>query len=395
MPLASIALGFGQVGLTAFGMAVLAKLRTTVRERRWLSEDEVEEGLALVQLYPGPIMIDFTAYVGYRLRGMRGALAATLGFVTPSFVLMVALSAGYFAGARDAWMRTMVKGLDAIVVGVVAGVTLDFARAYAARPLAAGIAGAAFVADLYGASPILVVLVALVAGGLLLRPGPGPVAADAANRRPSRAAGRARRWAAVAALAAVVLAGGALLAAAEPRPLATMGAGLFEIGAVAFGNGLTILPLIAHLSVGAHHWLTPAQLNAGIAFGQVTPGPFLITAAFLGYKLGGVPGALLATAAIFAPSFAMTLGFTEAEAVLRSWRPLRGALSGVMAGFVGLLALVVLDLGRPLLGDRAGLVLAAASLVAAHAAKLDILWVFAGGLALWAAAWQLGLLGLR
>jgi chromate transport protein ChrA len=81
-----------QVGLTGFGMAILQKLKTMVIDNHWLSEEEMNEGLALVQLYPGPIMVDFTAYVGYKLRGIPGALMATVGFVLPSFVLMVVLS---------------------------------------------------------------------------------------------------------------------------------------------------------------------------------------------------------------------------------------------------------------------------------------------------------------
>ncbi|MHB1503073.1 MAG: chromate efflux transporter [Acidimicrobiales bacterium] len=405
MALSTIALAFGQIGLTAYGMAVMAKLKSTVLGRRWLTAEQMNEGLALVQIYPGPIMIDFTAYVGYRLRGVRGAIAATLGFVTPSFILMVALSALYFAGASLGWVREMVLGLDAIVVGVVMHVTLDFAKQYLASTSAAAVAILAFTADIYGVSPVLVIVGALMAGALWMAPRApavdptrSPSRSDP-TRSPSRApeqagqAGQARRWLAIGALASVVIATAIVLVLAEPRRLATMGTGLLEIGAVAFGNGLTILPLITNLAVVSHHWLTPGELSAGIAFGQVTPGPFLITAAFIGYKLAGVPGAALATFAIFSPSFAMTLGFTEVSGPLQRWRPVRGALAGVMAAFVGLLSAIILQLGHPVIASRAAMALAGAALVAARAFKLDMIWVFAGGLAIWAAAWQLGLLG--
>ena len=95
------------VGLTAFGMAILQKLKALVMDNHWLSEEEMNDGLAMVQLYPGPLMVDFAAYVGYKLRGVWGATLATLGFIMPSFFLMSVLSALYFAagGAHSITLR--------------------------------------------------------------------------------------------------------------------------------------------------------------------------------------------------------------------------------------------------------------------------------------------------
>jgi chromate transport protein ChrA len=120
VPLRTIFLAFLEIGLTAYGMAILQKLRALVIRRGWLTEEETSEGLAMVQLYPGPIMVDFTAYVGYRLRGVPGALAATLGFVLPAFVLVTALSAAYFAGGELPWVHKLFLGLEALVIGVLA-----------------------------------------------------------------------------------------------------------------------------------------------------------------------------------------------------------------------------------------------------------------------------------
>jgi len=88
------------VGLTAFGMAILQKLKALVMDNAWLGEEEMNEGLAMVQLYPGPLMMNFSAYVGYRLRGVLGAILATTGFILPSFILMSVLSAFYFYFVR-------------------------------------------------------------------------------------------------------------------------------------------------------------------------------------------------------------------------------------------------------------------------------------------------------
>ena len=170
-----------------------------------------------------------------------------------------------------------------------------------------------------------------------------------------------------------------------------MGLSLFKIGAVAFGNGATIIPLIQSEIVDAHHWLTLNQFADGIALGQITPGPFLITATFIGYKMGGILGAALATFAIFSPSFAMTLVFTEVFAHLRNLRAVRGALAGVLASFVGLLAVVLLQLGGVALTRPTSLALAGAAFVAVRWFKIDILWVFLSGLAVWGGLLAAGL----
>ena len=181
-----------------------------------------------------------------------------------------------------------------------------------------------------------------------------------------------------------VVAGIAVVAALWGGVVGAMALSFFKTGSVAFGNGATIMPLIQADAVTHYHWLTQGQFADGIALGQITPGPFLITAAFVGYKIGGVWVALLATFAIFAPSFAMTLVFTEVFEHLHTLAWVRGALAGILAAFVGMLAVVTLQLGR-LTGGRPGLLtLAAAAFVGVRFFKLDVLWVFAGGLGLWA-----------
>jgi chromate transporter len=384
--LAAILIAFLQLGLTAFGVAILGKLRALVISRGWLTEEDTNDGLALVQLYPGPIMVDFTAYAGYRVRGVPGAIASTTGFILPSFVLMVGLSAAYFALGDLPWVAALLLGLEALVVGVLLNVVLDLGSRSVTGRMAAAIALLAFVALLYSASAILIVLAALVVGALLIRPTQGAPRTDGAARAslpPAEAVGR-RRWAAIAAVGVAVLAV-ASLAWALSSPVGDLGLSMFKIGAVAFGNGATIMPLLQAEAVDAHQWLTMRQFADGIALGQVTPGPFLITAAFVGFKVGGIAGAALATFGIFSPSFAMTLIFTEVFGRVRDLRVVRGALAGVLASFVGLLAAVTLQLGKVALTTPAALAFGAAAFVAVRFFKLDLLWVFGGGLLVWGA----------
>ena len=125
VPLLTIFTSYFVVGLTAFGMAILQKLKALVMDNDWLSEEEMNDGLAMVQLYPGPLMVDFAAYVGYKLRGVMGATLATIGFILPAFVLMIVLSTFYFAAGDLPWVRLLFVGLEALVVGVLFNVTLE------------------------------------------------------------------------------------------------------------------------------------------------------------------------------------------------------------------------------------------------------------------------------
>ncbi len=388
--LLTIALAYLRVGATAFGFAILQQLKALALGRGWLTEEEFDDGLALVQLYPGPIMVDLTAYVGYKLRGVPGAILATTGFILPSFVLMLILSAFYFAAGSLPWVHPLFLGLEALVIGILFNVTLDFGAHNIQSRTQAVIALFAFAALLFKANAILIVLVALGLGAWRIRPAVGAGKAGRAAKLPRPVAPISRaRWAGNGAVIVTVLAVAAF-AWSLGSDIGALALALFKIGAVAFGNGMTIIPLIQSDVVDAHHWLTLNQFADGIALGQITPGPFLITATFIGYKMGGVLVAALATFAIFAPSFAMTLVFTEVFVRVRNLQVVRGALAGVLASFVGLLAVVLLQLSGVALTSPAALALAAVAFVSVRWFKLDIVWVFAGGLVLWAVLLSLG-----
>jgi chromate transporter len=374
--LRTIFLAFFQIGLTAYGMAILQKLRGLVIQRGWLTEEEANEGLAMVQLYPGPIMVDFTAYVGYRLRGVPGALLATLGFVLPSFVLVVLLSAAYFAGGNLPWVHKLFLGLEALVIGVIANVTLNLGQQALKGRVEVFIALAAFIALLFKVNAILVPLAALALGAFAITPRRG--VAPAAHT----AAISTRRLASVTALALAVVAS-AVVAETLGTNLGALTVSLFKIGSVAFGSGMSIISVMQAEVVQAHGWVNQREFLDGLALGQITPGPVLITAAFIGYKLGGVLGAALATLAIFSPSIAMTLVFTEFFGHIKHMKRVRGALAGVLAAFVGLLAATLVQLGGAAIDSPVMVAFAAAAFVATRWFALDIGWVFSGGLALW------------
>ncbi len=374
------------VGSTAFGMATLQSVRSITVKRGWLSLAEIDEGLGLVQLYPGAMMVDLVTYIGYRTRRVRGALVAATGFVAPSLLLMLGLSWLYAAYGATPGMSSMVVGLNAIVVGVVASVAVDFAGQHARGRLAAVLALAAFAVGVAGANLLWAVLCGLLVGAVAIRPGsPQGILVESADEIAFSRSRFAMAFVPTALVLGVV--GGALFAGGTVRDLVST---MATIGSVAFGNGSTILPVLQQEVVTNHHWMSLQEFGVGLAFGQATPGPFLSTAAFVGFRVAGLPGGLLAEIAIFAPSVAMTTVAAEIYPYLRRHSWVKGAVAGIMAAFVGLLATVVLSLGRQVLPIPAALVLSAGAFVAIRTFKLNTLVVFAAGLAAWAAYLALG-----
>jgi chromate transporter len=154
---------------------------------------------------------------------------------------------------------------------------------------------------------------------------------------------------------------------------------------------MMILPLLRAEVVDQLQLLTPTQFADGVALGQVTPGPFLITVTFIGYKVAGVFGAVAATAAIFSPTFALTLIFTQIYNRVRNSTVIKGALAGVLAAFVGMLVMITYQMAQTGIRGWLTAVFAIAAFCAVRFLKLQIVWVFLIGLALWAGCLALGL----
>lgn len=370
-------LAFFLTGLTSFGLAILQNLKAMTLRRGFVTESEIQEGLALVQLYPGPIMVDLVAFIAYRSRGVPGALVATLGFLLPATAMMLVAAAAYVHYGSLPWVDAMLLGLDALVVGVVLNVTLDFAQRNVTGAIEALLALSAFALGLVHVNLLWGILGGLLGGAIFWNKHNNMVRSE---MLPSPL-----RW---SNLRVPLLLGCGLAALAtwcllHPSPISLLTFVFMKIGAVAFGNGVTILPVMQQDVVGVHHWLTPSQFSAAIGLGQITPGPMLNSATFVGYLVAGPMGGLIATFAIFAPSVVMTLVFTELFGHVRHFGAVRGAIKGVMAVFVGLLAGVVLTLGHAALIQPISFVFAAGALVGLRYLHWDTLVVFGGGLVLW------------
>jgi chromate transporter len=366
---------FLRLGLTAFGgPAMVGYIRDlAVGKRGWVTDENFREGVALCQSLPGATAMQTAAYAGLRAGGVWGAIAAYAGFGLPAFFLMVGLSVLYH-GARDLGPALAVfRGLQAIVVALVANAAWNFGRTSLKHwkdVLLAAVAGLFLWA---GGSPILAVGGAAFVGLILHR-------SDETLDGTSESAHEGRhgvRPAVLAALAAALGAGALFFADRRLFDIATV---MMKVDLFAFGGGFASLPLLLHEVVEVRHWLDARTFLDGIALGQVTPGPIVITATFVGYQVAGLPGAIAATLGIFTPSLVILLAAVPYLDKLRHSPPFRRAIRGVLASFVGLLASVALRFGLAVpWGLSAGLLALLAFL--ALRLRIDILWVILAGTA--------------
>lgn len=375
-------------GLTAFGFTALQVLRGTIKKRGWLSDEKLDEGIALVQLYPGPVNFDYSAYLGYQLRRIPGAMISTMGFVLPSWLLMLGLSALYFSSGNIPWVPRLFVGLEAIVVGIILNLVIDLGRTALRNWISWLIAIAAIPAIYFEVDSLWIVLVSLVIGLLFLRPRPviGAIPADSRQDPPAPRS----EWIQIGIVILVIL---AFLAASTqfPAPLNHLCISFFKVGSIAFGNGMMILPVLRSEVVDKLHLLTATQFSDGVALGQITPGPFLVTVVFIGYKVGGVFGAIVSSFAIFSPTFAMTLIFCNIYNRVRNSTYIKGALCGVLAAFVGMLVMITYQMAQVGIKGWLTTLFAVAAFCAVRFLKLQIVWVLLAGLALWAGCLLLGL----
>lgn len=326
IPLRTILREWGRIGCIGFGgppthIALLRDL--CVHRRHWLREQDFEDALAACNLLPGPASTQLAIYCAWRLRGRIGAIVGGAAFIVPGLVLIIGLAAVFLASAPPRWVLGAGAGAGAAVaaVAVRAGASLvpaSWARAASSgrlRWVAYGVGGGAAAA--LAGTWVVLVLLACGAAELLFRRG---------------------RASAFVPLVAAVPAGG-LLALVWVA---------FKVGALSYGGGFVIVPLMQADAVGHYHWMTAAQFLNAVALGQVTPGPVVQTIAVVGYAARGVGGALLASLVAFTPSFVFVLvGGDRFDRIRRDPRA-RAFLDGAGPAAIGAIVGVAVPLARAL-----------------------------------------------
>jgi chromate transporter len=360
VPLATVLREWGRIGVIGFGgpPAHVALLRDlTVERRRWIDAREFEDANAATQLLPGPASTQLAIFCAHRVAGRLGALVGGLAFIVPGLLMILAISAVALADEPPAWVRGIGAGAAAAVVAVVAQAGFALGRASLARHRGGALARAIVYFAAGAAAAVWtgagVVLVLLACGFVEL-----------AWRRRDRLS---------------VLAWPVVLAATGAAALPELTWTALKVGALSYGGGFVIIPLMQGDAVDVYGWMTDAEFANAVAYGQLTPGPVTQTVAIVGWAAAGLPGALLAAGVAFAPSFLVVALAGERFERLRGWDAARAFLDGAGPAAVG----AILGAGVLLLGavEEAWQYAVLAGAAVLLILRRPPLWALAGGAA--------------
>jgi chromate transporter len=369
-PSAAVIFGsFLRLGVTAFGgPAMIAHIKEmSVIRNKWLTGETFKDGVVICQSLPGATAMQMAAYVGLRVRGVRGAIASYTGFGLPAFLLMLVLAVLYSGSREMPLVVSLFRGLQVMVVAIVANATFTFGRDIGKKPSNLVLAAVAAALFWIGVSPFVVIAGAAIVGGLMFK--------DPAPPLPSgKKEGYARHVLRPIVIFMILACAGVVGLYFADRKLFQLAALMLRIDLFAFGGGFASLPLMFHEVVNAMGWMDGKTFMDGIALGQVTPGPIIITATFVGYLVRGFPGALVATAAIFTPSFVVLVAVTPFFDRLKNTKYFSGATRGILASFVGLLCYMTIKFAVAVPWDVVKVLFGIAVLVAL-ARKVNILHV--------------------
>lgn len=343
--LAELARLFTRLGTTAFGgpAAHVAMMHDEVVNRRgWLTREEFLDLLSATNLIPGPNSTELAIHIGHRRAGFPGLLLAGTCFILPAAIIVGFCAWAYVTYGKLPQAAGLLYGVKPVIIAIIFLALRDLARTALRTPSAIAIALISTALALYGVNELLILL--------------------------------------LAALSAITLRRTTTLAAA-PFALWPMFWFFAKVGSVLFGSGYVLLAFLEADLVDRWHWLTKAQLLDAIAIGQFTPGPVFTTATFIGYLLGGIPGAIVATLGIFLPAFFFVAISGPLVPRIRESATAGAALDGVNAASLALMVAVTYTLGRSALIDVPSLALAVLSGALLLRFKLNSAWlVLAGGL---------------
>ena len=361
---------FLKLGTIAFGgpAAHIAMMHDEMaRRRHWVSEERFLDLLGAANLIPGPSSTELAIYLGYDHAGWKGLISAGICFILPAMLMVLAIAWAYVNYGTTPQATWLLYGIKPVIVAIIIQALWGLFKTAAKGPLL--VAAGALVIGLYllDFNPIVLLF---GSGVLVMLSKNGP---------------RLRRDQQITGVSTTLLSTLGLSSVASMAPIPFSMSTLFftflKLGSVVFGSGYVLLAFLRNDFVHRLGWLTDRQILDAVAVGQFTPGPVFTTATFIGYIIGGVPGALLATLGIFLPSFIFVALVFPLIGILRRSSWTSGFLDGVNVGALGLMAGVSWQLGRAAVIDWVTALLALISCVLVFACKINSAWLVLGGAA--------------
>jgi chromate transporter len=313
-----------------------------VDHRKWIRKEDYVEGLALAQLAPGPLAAQLAIYLGYVRAGVFGATAVGVAFILPSFLMVLALSAAYVKFGGLPWMRGMFYGIGAAVIGIIARSAFKLTKLTLGKDKL-----------LWGVFLVLAVSTAWTSQEIIWLFLLGGLVVMAVKAFPARMAAEGTAL-------AVVVSGG-WLGLAPAGPLMQIFLYFAKAGLFVFGSGLAVVPFLYGGVVQQYHWLTEQQFVDAVAVAMITPGPVVITVAFIGYLVAGTAGATASALGIFLPVYLVVVLLAPSYKRWAKNPQLNAFVRGVTAAATGAIAGAVIVLARRSVFDWPTLMICAVS----------------------------------
>ena len=373
-------LTFLKIGSTAFGgfMALISVVQNYVVDRKKLiSHSVMMDGISLATILPGPVAVNVVAYVGYQVRGFAGAVVCTVAVIIPSFLLILGLSYAYFTWGEIPSVSHVFNGFQPAVAAIILTAAINMSRkTLSTNPQYALAIFSMLMLIFVGGFfiTLAIIFVSGVAGYLMYK--------SDHKEKAIKQEWIKQEWINKKELVIPAM-GIPLLLTLIIYPLATtsasVGIKLFTtfsgMSLLLFGGGYVFIPLIQEVVVNTHGWVSHREFIDGIALGQITPGPILISATFIGYKVAGVAGAIAATVGIFMPPAILMLICTSLLETIRSSAVIKSILQGIRCGVIGMIAAaayVVIISSEP---NLISAVIFGAALVALMKFRLEVVWI--------------------
>ena len=365
---------FLRLGTTAFGgpAAHIAMMEDeVVRRRQWVPRGKFLDLLGAANLIPGPSSTQMAIFIGYLCKGWAGLLIGGVCFIIPAMVMVMGFAWAYVHYGNLPQITWLLYGVKPVVIAVILQALWQLGRTAVKSKLLIALAIIAVVLNFLGVN----ILVVLFGTGVITGLEQGLIQ----DRLKDRRALLIMLLSAGAFLTAAYLASGLYSTGRVEFGLLPLFLFFVKVGSIVFGSGYVLLAFLQADLVAHWHWLTTTQLLDAIAVGQVTPGPVFTTATFIGYLLAGFPGALIATAGIFLPSFIFVAVGSHLLPLLRQSAVAGAFLDGVIVASLALMAVVTWHLGRDAITDFPTILLAVGSIVLLIRFRVNSLWLVLGG----------------
>jgi len=379
------------IGVTGYGgPAVLGQMKKKlVQEKQWVSEEDFMNSLSLADILPGATGVTLLGYLGYKIKGVWGWILGAGLYVLPAFLFTTILAQIYFQYNNIGFVKKIFAGLGALVVVLLLNALVNLSKPILKSPgkygliKALAIALPAFYLEFFTSTNAAFIYLLSGTLGFLLHYFSHDILVPKETPQELKEEKREKFvWKNILTshftyMLLLLLVTGLAISFMLPK-IGLIISSFVHMGTLALGSGMTIIPLMKSIAVNDNHWITLKQFQDGLAIGQITPGPVLITAAFIGYRIMGWLGAFIATVSIFLPSLILIVIFGSFHERIKHFKAVKVVIKGFLAGFIGIITAIALQFGEKSLINWQTWLIFLTSLFVILKLKKDVIWVIIG-----------------